>query len=135
MIGEAVVYAATRATEGAVESLSRRLFWWAAGGVLLVGSVAFGLLAGYWYLAPVYGPFEAAAMIAIGCLVGALATLCVPLLTSWLGRLLSRRPDLATATVEAVQEEAREAVDYLGTARVMATAFMLGLGAARRLRG
>lgn len=135
MIGQAVVYAATRATEGAVESLTRRLFWWAMGGLLLTGSIAFALLAGYWYLAPIYGSFEAASMIAIGCLITALAAISVPMITSWNERRASKTADLATATVTAVQEEAREAVDYLGAARVMATAFMLGLGAARRLRG
>lgn len=135
MIGQAVAYAASRATEGAIESVSRRLFWWLAAALFFVGGLAFGLVATYWYLAPRYGSFEAAALIAAGCLCAALIALCIPPIVNWISRLFRRPQDIATATAEVVQEEAREAVDYFGAAKVMATAFMFGLGAARRLRG
>jgi len=39
-----------------------------------------------------------------------------------------------STAVAAVDEEAKQAVDYFGALQVVGTAFLFGLGAARRLR-
>jgi hypothetical protein len=39
-----------------------------------------------------------------------------------------------STAVSAVDEEAKQAVDYFGAMQVVGTAFLFGLGAARRLR-
>ena len=44
MISEVVGYAASRATSGAVESISRRAAWYAAGGVVLLFGLFFAVL-------------------------------------------------------------------------------------------
>lgn len=134
MIGEAVGYAASRAASEVAEPVARWLLWGSAAVLLLIGAFAFGLVATYWYLAEQYGSLAAAGFTAIGCLILALVALAIPPLISWYNRHFDTRPDTATATIEAVQQEAREVVDYFGAAKVMATAFMFGLGAARRVR-
>lgn len=134
MIGEAVGYAASRAASEVAEPVTRWLLWGSAAILLLLGAFAFGLVAIYWYLAEQYGSLAAAGLTAIGCLVLALIALSIPPLISSYNRRFDTRPDAATATIEAVQQEAREVVDYFGAAKVMATAFMFGLGAARRVR-
>ena len=52
-----------------------------------------------------------------------------------LSRAKAERNAAPVATmVAAVDEEAREAVDYFGALRVIGAAFLFGLGAARRLK-
>ena len=138
MISEVVAYAASRATNGAVENISRRAAWLAAGSIVLLFGLFFVVLAAFWTIEPIYGPVQTAALIATACLVVALLCFVVPSALQFLQRqrviAKSKDSDPVTETIDAVNVEAAEAVDYFGPLKVMATAFMLGFGAAKQLR-
>jgi hypothetical protein len=138
MISEVVAYAASRATNGAVENISRRAAWLAAGSIVLLFGLFFVVLAAFWTIEPIYGPVQTAALIATVCLVVALLCFVVPSALQFLQRqrviAKSKETDPMTETIDAVNVEAAEAVDYFGPLKVMASAFMLGFGAAKQLR-
>ena len=139
MIGDLVAYAASRATSGAVESVSKRAAWFLAGGLVLLLGCFFAILAAFWTLEPVYGPIQSAGLIAVGCVVTALLCFVVPGITQFFqkqrAKQMAKVADPVTDTIKAVNVEATEAVDYFGPLKVMATAFMVGMGAAKQLRG
>ncbi len=139
MISEVVGYAASRATSGAVESISRRAAWYVAGGVVLLFGLFFAVLAVFWIIEPYYGPIQAAVLVASACLVAGLACFVIPGIVQFVQRkrvkVQSASTSVVEETLEAVNTEAAEAVDYFGPLKVMATAFMFGLGAAKQLRG
>ena len=138
MISELVAYAASRATNGAVENISRRAAWLAAGSIVLLFGLIFVVLAAFWTIEPIYGPVQTSMLIATACLV--VAMLCFVLPSAF--QFLQRQREIAkfketnpvTETIDAVNVEAAEAVDYFGPLKVMATAFMLGFGAAKEFR-
>jgi ABC-type uncharacterized transport system permease subunit len=128
------LYAANRATHGAVENVARKASW---GGfavfMLLVGTI-FSLIVAFWWLDSRYNAIVAGAIIAVGCFI--VGTLCL-LMPGILDRLEARakKPaDPVVDTVNAVKVEVTEAVDYFGPIRVVASAFMLGLGIARSVK-
>jgi hypothetical protein len=134
MIGDMMLYAANRATHGAVENVARKASW---GGfavfMLLVGTI-FSLIVTFWWLDSRYGALLAGSIIAVGCFI--VGTLCM-LMPGILDRLEARakKPaDPIVDTVNAVKVEVTEAVDYFGPIRVVASAFMLGLGIARSVK-
>lgn len=141
MIGDAASYVASRvsaASENAAEQILRRTAWAIGVGVLLLGALAFALIALFSYLVPIYGQMESAAMIAVGCLaLAALIVITRSIVSAW--RNWRREAAVTTSESSApvlgvINEEAREAVDYFGAAKVMATAFMFGFTAARRIK-
>jgi hypothetical protein len=134
MLGQLLAYAASRATSDAVEGISRRIVWSVAGGVVLVLGLVFGVIALFMYLQARMTPIEAAVAIAAGCVIVALVCFSIPGIVNAIARARHRQQDPVTETVAAVQEETREAVDYFGPLKVMASAFMVGFGAARQLR-
>ncbi len=138
MIGEFIAYAANRATSGAVDNISRRAAWFAVGGAVSLLGLIFALLAAYWTIEPVYGPVQSAALIAGGCLSVAVLCFVVPSVVQAVQRqrvkVKAQVADQVTDTMQAVKVEAAEAVDYFGPVRVMVTAFMFGMGAAKQLR-
>ena len=78
MISEVGAYAASRATSGAVETISRRAAWFAAGGVVLLFGLFFAILAAFWIIEPYYGPVQAAILVASACLVIGVACFVIP---------------------------------------------------------
>ena len=134
MIGEAVLYAASRATHNAVENVSRRVTWTAIAGVFLLAAMVLAIIAAYLLAEPRLGALQALALIAGVCVLIALVSMSVP---AMIERAEARRRDkgsaLATAAA-AVDAEAKQAVDYFGAMQVVGTAFLFGLGAARRLK-
>ena len=114
MISEVVAYAANRATGGAVDSISRRAGWYAAGGVVFLFGAMFAIMAAFWYLEPRYGTIESAAFIAGACVVAALLCFAVP------------------TAVEAAKQ--RKAKAELQAAAAAAGTGPLGLGLGRLLR-
>lgn len=139
MIGEVVAYAASRATSGAVDSISRRAAWFAAGGALLLLGLIFAVMAAFWTMEPIYGSVQSAGLIAGVCLIFALVLFVVPGAAQWMQRQRDKEKakvaDPVADTIQAVNVEAAEAVDYFGPLKVMVTAFMFGMGAAKQLRG
>ncbi len=139
MIGDIFAYAANRATSGAVESISRRAVWFVAGGLVLLLGCFFAVLAAFWSLEPVYGPIQSAGVIAASCLAIALLCFAVPAVVQYQekrrARLAAKTADPVADTINAVNVETAEAVDYFGPLQVMSSAFMLGLGLARQIKG
>jgi hypothetical protein len=134
MIGEMILYAANRATHGAVENVARKASWGGFAVFLLLVGTIFSLIVAFWWLDGKYSAIVAGAIIAAGCFI--VGTLCL-LMPGFLDRLEARakKPaDPVADTVNAVKVEVTEAVDYFGPLRVVASAFMLGLGIARSVK-
>jgi Putative Actinobacterial Holin-X, holin superfamily III len=138
MISEVVAYAANRATSGAVENISRRAGWFAVGGVVLLFGLFFAVLAAFWIIEPHFGPVQSALLVASTCLFFGLLCFVIPGIVQVVQRRRAKEKIAAgppvNETLEAVNAEAAEAVDYFGPLKVMATAFMLGMSAAKQLR-
>ena len=134
MLGDAVLYAASRATHTAIENVSRRAAWTGlAAGFLLCGLVA-GLIVAYWFAERYVGPFNAAALIAAGCLLIGVICLSVPSIVERIEASRKQRRSATETTAAVVHDEAKEAVDYFGALQVVGAAFLFGLSAARRLK-
>lgn len=134
MIGDAVLYAASRATHSAIENVSRRLTWAAIAGVFLLAAFVLAVVALYLVLEPQFGQLRSIGIIAGGCTMVGVVCLSMPWLIE---RAEARRRDQGSPVanaVAAVDQEAKDVVDYFGAMQVVATAFLFGLGAARRLR-
>jgi hypothetical protein len=135
MIGDAVFYAANRATHSAVESVTRRMTWTAIAAVLLLCALVLALVVAFWFAEPLVGAINAGALIAAVCLVVGLACLFMPGLIERLEQIGQRKKSPMANTVAVVKDEAKEAVDYFGALQVVGAAFIFGMGAARRLKG
>lgn len=134
MIGDAVLYAANRATGDAVAKVSRSIGWYAAGVLMLTVAVGLVLTAIFWLLQSELGSVAAALVIAgaVGLLGG--ASLAVPSLIAAREKAEELR-EAEVSPLADVSEEASEAVDYFGAARVLLTAFVLGISAGRTVKG
>ena len=134
MIGDAVLYAASRATHSAIDSVSRRMTWMAVAGVFLTAAMVLAIIAAYMVAEPKFGSLIAIGMIAGACVLAGLMSLSVPAMIEKIeARRCSKSSPMATAA-GAVDQEAKQAVDYFGAMQVVGTAFLFGLGAARRLK-
>ena len=134
MIGDAVLYAASRATHSALDNVSRRVTWMAIAGVFLVAAMVLAIIAAYMLAEPRFGSLQAIGMIAGVCVLVALISMSVPaMIEKAEARKRNKGSPVATAAA-AVDAEAKQAVDYFGAMQVVGTAFLFGLGAARRLK-
>ncbi|KUO60554.1 MAG: hypothetical protein APF80_02535 [Alphaproteobacteria bacterium BRH_c36] len=134
MIGKALTYTASRLASRAVDSVERRIVWGGIAGIFIIAAFIFALTASFVYLQYHYGTLQTALALTIAC--AALA-----LIMSWMPTVLDRIEEYADDTgtpaeelAEAVDDEAKEAVDTFGPLQVATSAFMLGLSAARGLK-
>jgi hypothetical protein len=134
MIGDAVLYAASRATHSALENVSRRVTWMAISGVFLIAAMVLAIIAAYMVAEPRFGPLAAIGIIAGGCVLAGLISMSVPVIIEKIEARRRNKGSPVSTAVAAVDEEAKQAVDYFGALQVVGTAFLFGLGAARRLR-
>jgi hypothetical protein len=137
MLGDAVLYAARRATSTAIEDVSRRAAWSATAGAFLLCALVSALIVAYWYIEPKAGTINAVAMISAACFLVGLICLSLPGAIERAERrraAADRNAAPVATTVAAVDEEARQAVDYFGALQVVGAAFLFGLGAARKLK-
>ena len=134
MIGDAVLYAASRATHSALENVSRRLTWTAISGAFLFAAMVLAIIAAYMVAEPRFGPLAAIGIIAAGCVLAGLISMSVPVIIDKAEARRRNKGSPVSTAVAAVDEEAKQAVDYFGALQVVGTAFLFGLGAARRLR-
>ena len=74
MIGDAVLYAASRATHSALDNVSRRVTWIAIAGVFLIAAMVLAIIAAYMLAEPRFGSLHAIAMIAGVCVLVALVS-------------------------------------------------------------
>jgi predicted membrane-bound spermidine synthase len=134
MIGDAVLYAASRATHSALDNVSRRLTWTAISGAFLFAAMVLAIIAAYMVAEPRFGPLAAIGIIAGGCVIAGLISMSVPVIIEKIEARRRNKGSAMSTAVAAVDEEAKQAVDYFGALQVVGTAFLFGLGAARRLR-
>jgi len=134
MIGNAVLYAASRATHNAVENVSRRVTWTAIGAAFFIATLVLVLFAAYLLLRPGLSALGAAAVLAGACCLIGIVALYVPLMVEKAEERNRTSGTPMANAVAAVDDEAHEAVDYFGALRMVSAAFLFGLGAARRLR-
>ncbi len=134
MIGDMVLYAANRATQGAVGNMARRASWGGVAIFLLLVGVVFALSVLFRILTERYDAIVAGTAIASVSIVLGLVCLAMPRVLDWLESRAKKPADPVADTVASVKVEVAEAVDYFGPIRVVASAFMLGLGAARSLK-
>jgi uncharacterized membrane protein YdcZ (DUF606 family) len=137
MLGDAVLYAASRATSSAFENVSRKAAWAAVAGGFFLCALVSALIVAYHFMEPRIGMANSVAAISAACLLIGLICLSLP---DMIERADRRRAQVASTaspvatTVAAVDEEARQAVDYFGAVRVVGAAFLFGLRAARKLK-
>jgi uncharacterized membrane protein YedE/YeeE len=134
MIGDAVLYAASRATHSALENVSRRLTWTVISGAFLFAAMVLAIIAAYMVAEPRFGPLAAIGIIAGGCVLAGLISMSVPVIIEKIEARRRNKGSAMSTAVAAVDDEAKQAVDYFGALQVVGTAFLFGLGAARRLR-
>ncbi len=128
MIGDAVLYAASRATHSALENVSRRVTWMAVAAAFLLAAMVLAIIAAYMVAEPRFGALQAIGMIAGGCILAGLISLSVPVMIEKAeARRRNKSSPMATAAA-AVDQEAKQAVDYFGAMQVVGTAFLFGLG-------
>lgn len=134
MIGDAVLYAASRATHSAIENVSRRVTWTAIAAAFLLIALVLAIIATYLFAEPRLGPMQAVLLLAAGCAMAGIVSLSVPWMIEKAEERRRAHASSVAAAIATVDEEAKEAVDYFGALQVVATAFLFGLSAARRLR-
>jgi hypothetical protein len=137
MLSNLFLYAANRATQGAVENVSRRASWGGFAIFLMLTGIIFSLIVVFWLLEARMGATSAGVIIAAGCFVVGLLSLSMPHLLDRIDAQAKKAPapePQTPITAAAVQQEMTDVVDYFGAIRVVASAFLLGLGMARRLK-
>ena len=80
MIGDAVLYAASRATHSALENVSRRVTWMAIAAVFLLAAMVLAIIAAYMVAEPRFGALQAIGMIAGACVLAGLVSMSVPVM-------------------------------------------------------
>jgi hypothetical protein len=135
MLGNLFLYAANRATQGAVDNVSRKASWGGFAIFLMLTGIVFSLIVMFWLLQDRLGATSAGVIIAAGCFIVSLVSMSMPHLLDRIEAQAKPVPVSASpVTAAAVKTEMAEAVDYFGAVRVIASAFLLGLGLARRLK-
>ncbi len=134
MLGDAVLYAASRATSTALDNVSRKLTWTVTAAAFLLCGLVLALIVAFWLAEPMIGALRAAGAIAIACIVVGLSCLAMPWLIERLEQARKQQRSAVATTVDVVEDEAKEAVDYFGALQVVGAAFLFGIGAARRLK-
>jgi hypothetical protein len=135
MLGNLFLYAANRASQGAVGNVARQASWGGFAVFLLLAGAIFSLVVTFVVLDARLGAASAGVIIAAGCFVAGLVCLSMPGLLDWMET--KPKPTSAETIAETsavVHEEMTQAVDYFGAVRVVASAFLLGLSAARQLK-
>lgn len=133
MLGDAVLYAASRATHSAIENVSRRATWAAIAGAFFLCALVLAIIAAFLVIEPELGALRAVGLIAGACLLAGIGSLSMPWLIDKIESRRRARSPGATA-VAAVDQQAKDAADYFGAMQVVGAAFLFGLSAARRLK-
>jgi hypothetical protein len=137
MLGDAVLYAARRATSTAIENVSRKAAWTSVAAGFFLCALVSALFVAYRFLEPRIGALNSVAAISAVCLLMGLVCLSLPSMIERAERRrlsAERSASPVATTVAAVDEEAKQAVDYFGAVQLLGAAFLFGLGAARKLK-
>jgi len=138
MLGNLLLYAANRATHAAVGDVTRQATWSIVAAVLLLAGGIFSLVVAFMLLAESVGPESAAVILAAACFVAGIVCWWMPsvLAKAEKAEAAAKAADTAplAETSAVVHDEMTQAVDYFGAVRVVASAFLLGFGAAKQLK-
>jgi hypothetical protein len=135
MIADAVLYAAGRATGQTAEKITRTVVWYALAAFAFTVAAVASVLSLFWFIEPQIGAVYAALLLAvIGFILTAIFAF-VPTMIHSIEVEVAKSKASGNESLAAVETEVREAVDYFGAAKVLISAFLLGLGAARSLKG
>lgn len=134
MFGRLASYIVQRVASHAVDSIERQVVWGGVSGVLLLAALVFALAFIFMLLAQSIGAQYASLLIAGGCAVVGVIALQMPTIIDWAEKREVGQESETEQLVEAVEEEAHAAVDYLGPLQLAASAFMLGYSAAHRIK-
>lgn len=135
MIADAVMYAAGRATGQTAEKIARTVVWYALAAFAFTVAAVASVLGFFWFIEPHIGPVYAALALAVCGFVLTAIFAFVPTIMHSIEVEAAKSKTTGSDTLTAVETEVREAVDYFGAAKVLISAFLLGLGAARSLKG
>lgn len=133
MAGSFLTYAASRLANRAITTVEREIIWMGLAGLLFLSAFAFFLYFAFLLIDTQLGPVYAAGIVTAGCIV--LGTIAV-----FMPRIIARaeaahQEQISAGNIaQAVDQEVHAAADALGPIRLTASAFMLGLGAARRVK-
>jgi ElaB/YqjD/DUF883 family membrane-anchored ribosome-binding protein len=133
MIGALARYAANRAVHNVADNMVRRVTWSAIAAVLGLIGVIFALIVGFWLLEEQVGEIWAGVIIAGACFAAAAIAMAVPSMMERAEKPADQASNAMAETVQAVKQEAQEAVDYIGPIRLVGSAFAVGLGMGRRV--
>jgi hypothetical protein len=142
MFGNILMYAANRATQGAVGNIARQASWGGVAVLLLLAGGVFSLIVAYLMLDSQFGAPEAGVILAAVCFVAGLICLSIPGLLEKAEKKAAHSAHavqsvpvaLSGETAQVVHDEMTDAVDYFGAVRVVGSAFLLGLGIARKVK-
>jgi large-conductance mechanosensitive channel len=133
MIGEALGFLTSKVTGDLADKWVTKIIWSAIALVALIIAIVYLAIAIDAYLVPTYGRVKSALMIAGFAIVSAGIFAIIPKVVSKTQET-QKATETLSETVEKVEAEAREAVDYIGAARVLASAFVFGMTTARTLK-
>lgn len=92
MIADAAVFVADKFKQAAADRLGPTVVWAGIIAVFSTAALAFALVAAYFYLAPIFGSLEAAALLAAACVAVVAAMVVVPgSIGAWPSCLRARR--------------------------------------------
>ena len=103
----------------------------------MLTGIIFSLIVVVWLLQDRLGATSAGVIIAARCFVVGLLSLSMPHLLDQIEAQAKKAPPAPTpnpVSATAVQQEMTDVVDYFEAVRVVASAFLLGPGMARRLK-
>jgi hypothetical protein len=135
MIADAVLYAAGRAAGHTAEKVTRTVVWFALATFVFTLAAIAGVIGLFWYLEPTLGAVGAALTLAASGFLAALVLASVPSLMTVIEASAEKHKDPVSETIKVVETETREAVNYFGAGKVLISAFLLGIGTARSLKG
>lgn len=134
MFGKLIAFAARRVTARAVDTIERQVVWGLIGGALLAAAGVFLLVFLYWLISQQLGPLAAAVILAAVCAVAGFIAFRMPAAIEEMQHDEHEDQSTPEQIAETVDEEAHAAVDYMGPLQVVASAFLLGMSAARTVR-
>lgn len=137
MFGKLLSLAASRIAARTIDSVERKIVWSVIGGIFFVAGFIFVLIFAFYGLKGYIGSLPAAGVLALACAAVGIIGFWMPPVLNWIERQASDADDKSSVAefAETVEEETQTAVDVLGPAQVVASAFMAGLTAGRSVRG
>jgi hypothetical protein len=134
MIDRFFRYATNRAADGAIEAVSRQATWIGLAILLFLSGAIISLIVIFQLLAESLGFVSAGVILAAASIAVGIICLSMPRMIERVETSTQTTTSPVAETMAEVQQDIAQAVDYFGAIRVVASAFLLGLGAARQIK-